>query len=111
LAPQGYDTSEWSRINQKYLVSVGTICELCCFYFLVNPCFLIQLAHLFLFPIFFQAILAPFALNMARQLDTPEAIECGTRLVTIAVLSILLTAPIGAIGIKLFGPRLLPRAK
>ncbi|CAI6349436.1 unnamed protein product [Macrosiphum euphorbiae] len=58
-----------------------------------------------------QAILAPLALNMARQFGTKEDIECGTRLVTIAVLSILLTAPIGAIAIKLFGPRLLPRAK
>jgi len=58
-----------------------------------------------------QAILAPFALNMAKQFGTPEDIECGTRLVTLAVLSILLTAPLGAIGIKLFGPRLLPRAK
>ncbi|XP_022175088.1 sodium/hydrogen exchanger 9B2-like [Myzus persicae] len=57
-----------------------------------------------------QAILAPFALNIARELGTPEDAECGTRLVTIAVISILLTAPIGAIGIKLFGPRLLPRA-
>jgi len=59
---------------------------------------------------FVQAILAPVALNMARDLGTPEDVECGTRLVTIAVISILLTAPIGAIGIKLFGPRLLPRA-
>jgi len=59
---------------------------------------------------FFQAILAPFALNMARELGMPEDIECGTRLVNIAVISILLTAPIGAIGIKLLGPRLLPRA-
>ncbi|XP_026804820.1 sodium/hydrogen exchanger 9B2-like [Rhopalosiphum maidis] len=57
-----------------------------------------------------QAILAPFALIIAKDLGTPEDVECGTRLVTIAVISILFTAPIGSIGIKLFGPRLLPRA-
>ncbi|XP_025202542.1 sodium/hydrogen exchanger 9B2-like [Melanaphis sacchari] len=57
-----------------------------------------------------QAILAPVALNLAKELGTQEDVECGNRLVTIAVISILLTAPIGAIGIKLFGPRLLPRA-
>ncbi|KAF0756492.1 sodium/hydrogen exchanger 9B2-like, partial [Aphis craccivora] len=57
-----------------------------------------------------QAILAPFAFDVAKDLGTAEDVECGNRLVTIAVISILLTAPIGAIGIKLFGPRLLPRA-
>lgn len=56
-----------------------------------------------------QAALAPVALNNARTLGTPDDLECATRLVTIAVISILLTAPIGALGIQFFGPRLLPR--
>lgn len=56
-----------------------------------------------------QAALAPVALDIARNLGTPEDVECATRLVTIAVISILLTAPVGAFGIQLFGPRLLPR--
>ncbi|XP_026804473.1 sodium/hydrogen exchanger 9B2-like [Rhopalosiphum maidis] len=57
-----------------------------------------------------QAALAPVALDIARNLGTAEDIECATRLVTIAVISILLTAPVGAFGIQLFGPRLLPRS-
>ncbi|KAF0756493.1 sodium/hydrogen exchanger 9B2-like [Aphis craccivora] len=57
-----------------------------------------------------QAALAPVALDIARNLGTSEDIECATRLVTIAVISILLTAPIGAFGIQLFGPRLLPKS-
>lgn len=57
-----------------------------------------------------QAALAPVALDIARNLGTPEDVECATRLVTIAVISILLTAPIGAFGIQLFGPRLLPKS-
>ncbi|XP_022174970.1 sodium/hydrogen exchanger 9B2-like [Myzus persicae] len=56
-----------------------------------------------------QAALAPVALDIARNLGTAEDVECATRLVTIAVISILLTAPVGAFGIQLFGPRLLPR--
>ncbi|XP_015364906.1 PREDICTED: mitochondrial sodium/hydrogen exchanger 9B2-like [Diuraphis noxia] len=56
-----------------------------------------------------QAALAPVALDIARNLGTEEDVECATRLVTIAVISILLTAPVGAFGIQLFGPKLLPR--
>jgi hypothetical protein len=43
-------------------------------------------------------------------LGTPEDVECATQLVTIAVISILLTAPLGAFGMQLFGPRLLPKS-
>ncbi|XP_025413876.1 sodium/hydrogen exchanger 9B2-like [Sipha flava] len=57
-----------------------------------------------------QAALAPVALDIARNLGTPEDVECATQLVTIAVISILLTAPLGAFGMQLFGPRLLPKS-
>lgn len=57
-----------------------------------------------------QAALAPVALDNARKYGTQGDIECATLLVTIAVISILLTAPLGAFGIQLFGPRLLPKA-
>ncbi|XP_025202600.1 sodium/hydrogen exchanger 9B2-like [Melanaphis sacchari] len=57
-----------------------------------------------------QAALAPVALNIALNSNIPNDIECASTLVTIAVISILLTAPIGAFGIQLFGPRLLPRS-
>ncbi|KAF0742553.1 sodium/hydrogen exchanger 9B2-like [Aphis craccivora] len=57
-----------------------------------------------------QAIIASIVFDFAKDLGTAEVVECGNRLVTIAVISIFLTAPIGAIGIKLFGPKLLPRA-
>lgn len=58
-----------------------------------------------------QAALAPDALDKVRgdpdhtQLD----IDRGEQMLTIAVLSILVTAPLGSIGITLGGPRLLSR--
>jgi len=59
-----------------------------------------------------QAFLAWFAIDiMPKDIwDKKDERECAIRLFVIAMISILLTAPIGAIGIKLFGPRLLPRA-
>ncbi|VVC29111.1 Hypothetical protein CINCED_3A022735 [Cinara cedri] len=57
-----------------------------------------------------QAALAPVALEIARILGTEQDVQCATQLVTIAVISILLTAPLGAFSIQLFGPRLLPKS-
>jgi len=55
-----------------------------------------------------KALLGPIALDLARQNDaSEEVILLGEQVLTISVLSILVTAPIGAIGIKLTGPRLL----
>ncbi|KAF4525946.1 hypothetical protein B566_EDAN000737 [Ephemera danica] len=55
-----------------------------------------------------QAALAPVALDIARQTGaSEEVIELAEQVLTVAVLSILVTAPIGAIGISVSGPRLL----
>ncbi|XP_059482694.1 sodium/hydrogen exchanger 9B2-like [Neocloeon triangulifer] len=55
-----------------------------------------------------QALLGPIALDLARQTGaSAEVIHLGEQVLTISVLSILVTAPIGAIGIKFSGPRLL----
>ncbi|XP_015365605.1 PREDICTED: mitochondrial sodium/hydrogen exchanger 9B2-like [Diuraphis noxia] len=54
-----------------------------------------------------QAALAPVALDMARMMGTEADKESASRLLTIAVISILVTAPIGAFGIQWLGPRLL----
>lgn len=54
-----------------------------------------------------QAALAPVALDMARMMGTDEDLESASRLLTISVISILVTAPLGAFGIQWFGPRLL----
>jgi len=37
-------------------------------------------------------------------------VESGEQILAIAVLAIVVAAPVGAIGIKVFGPRLLTRA-
>lgn len=60
----------------------------------------------------FQAALAPEPLDMVRREDNPaeENIIRGSQILTIAVLSILITAPIGAIGLTLAGPRFLAKA-
>jgi len=50
------------------------------------------------------------ALDMARKMGTKEDQGSASQLLTIAVLSILLTAPIGALGIQWFGPRLLSKS-
>ncbi|XP_022174709.1 sodium/hydrogen exchanger 9B2-like isoform X2 [Myzus persicae] len=58
-----------------------------------------------------QAALAPVALDMARMMGTEKDVESASRLLTIAVMSILVTAPIGAFGIQWFGPRLLSNSR
>jgi len=56
-----------------------------------------------------QAALGPVALDMARKLEepNPDYLDKGSKVLTFAVLSILITAPLGAIGITLTGPVLL----
>lgn len=58
-----------------------------------------------------QAVLGPVALDMARSTDDHTTIHYASQVLTIAVLSIILTAPIGAIAIQHLGPVLLTRSK
>ncbi|XP_043228018.1 sodium/hydrogen exchanger 9B2-like isoform X2 [Amphibalanus amphitrite] len=58
-----------------------------------------------------QAAIGPVALDFARQYaPTPENISLGEQVVAIAVLVILVTAPLGAAAIMLSAPRLLSKA-
>lgn len=57
--------------------------------------------------LFFQAALGPVALDMARSLGNSEVEVYANSVVVIAVVSILVTSPIGAIIIMECGPRLL----
>jgi solute carrier family 9B (sodium/hydrogen exchanger), member 1/2 len=58
-----------------------------------------------------QAAIGALALDLARQYDAgPQAELYGTQIVTIAVLAILATAPVGALAIAWSGPRWLERA-
>lgn len=59
-----------------------------------------------------QAALAPVALNLVNKLDMQATPEHGyaTSILTIAVLSILITAPLGSIGITVGGTRLLHKS-
>lgn len=59
--------------------------------------------------IFSQAALGPVALDLAKKSGDEDFILWAQEVLTIVVLSILLTAPVGAIGITLGGPRLLPK--
>lgn len=56
-----------------------------------------------------QAALAPEALNLVRAQVSPteEDLLRGSQVLTIAVLSILVTAPLGSIGITIAGPLML----
>lgn len=56
-----------------------------------------------------QAALGPEALDQVRQQENPSEEDAvrGAQLLTIAVLSILFTAPLGSIGISITGPMLL----
>ncbi|KAF1381127.1 hypothetical protein PFLUV_G00171300 [Perca fluviatilis] len=56
-----------------------------------------------------QAAIGSKALDLAREEGDETLIEFGSTVVTLAVLAILTTAPIGALGIGLAGPRLLAR--
>ncbi|XP_063231962.1 sodium/hydrogen exchanger 9B2-like isoform X2 [Bacillus rossius redtenbacheri] len=57
-----------------------------------------------------QAALGPVALDMARAAQSPESVAHADKVLVVAVLAILLTAPLGAVLITLLGPRLLSRA-
>nr|CAD7578322.1 unnamed protein product [Timema californicum] len=54
-----------------------------------------------------QAALGPIALDLARNLDAKDSIVLADKVLMVAVLAIMITAPLGAIVITLFGPRLL----
>lgn len=54
-----------------------------------------------------QAALGPVALDLAKSNKRPDVEPWAKNVLTIAVISILITAPIGAVGISLGGPRLL----
>ncbi|XP_051271813.1 sodium/hydrogen exchanger 9B2 isoform X2 [Dicentrarchus labrax] len=56
-----------------------------------------------------QAAIGSKALDMAREEGDETLIKFGLDVLTLAVLAILTTAPIGALGIGLAGPRLLTR--
>ncbi|XP_038588387.1 sodium/hydrogen exchanger 9B2-like [Micropterus salmoides] len=56
-----------------------------------------------------QAAIGSKALDMAREEGDQTLIKFGLDVLTLAVLAILVTAPIGALGIGLAGPRLLAR--
>ena len=56
-----------------------------------------------------QAAIGSQALDMAREKGDETLMKFGLNVLTLAVLAILTTAPIGALGIGLAGPRLLAR--
>ncbi|XP_035283537.1 sodium/hydrogen exchanger 9B2 [Anguilla anguilla] len=58
-----------------------------------------------------QAAIGSTALDMARSKGDPVLEKYGMTVLTVAVLAILVTAPIGALGIGLAGPRLLQKHK
>lgn len=57
----------------------------------------------------FQAAIGSKALDLAREEGDQTKEEFGLVVLTLAVLAILITAPIGVLGIGLAGPRLLAR--
>jgi len=59
--------------------------------------------------IFFQAAIGGLALDYARKKGDATMIGYGQIILTMAVLSIIITAPIGAAAIAISGPRLLTR--
>lgn len=54
-----------------------------------------------------KAAIGSKALDMAREEGDEALVKFGLDVLTLAVLAILITAPIGALGIGLAGPRLL----
>ena len=54
-----------------------------------------------------QAAVGPIALDMARDKNDQKSIELANLVLTIAVLAIVITAPIGAIAIAILGPKCL----
>lgn len=59
--------------------------------------------------LWWQAAIGSKALDMAREIQDPILEMYGLDVLTLAVLAILTTAPVGALGIGLAGPRLLDR--
>lgn len=59
--------------------------------------------------LWWQAAIGSKALDMARELHDETLQVYGLDVLTLAVLAILTTAPVGALGIGLAGPRLLVR--
>lgn len=62
-------------------------------------------------PCLHQAAIGSTALDMARTKEDKQLQKYGMDVLTVAVLSILLTAPVGALIIGLTGPRLLQKPK
>lgn len=58
-----------------------------------------------------QAAIGSTALDMARTKNDQQLQKYGMDVLTVAVLAILFTAPVGALIIGLTGPRLLQKAK
>ncbi|KAK7507738.1 hypothetical protein BaRGS_00000703 [Batillaria attramentaria] len=59
-----------------------------------------------------QAAIGGIALDTAIELNAgPEAVELGRKVLTLAVLAILVTAPVGALLIALLGPKLLHKTE
>jgi NhaP-type Na+/H+ or K+/H+ antiporter len=58
-----------------------------------------------------QAAIGPIALDFVREKGDPRDKELATLVLTIAVLSILITAPLGAIAISMTGPKLLNKSQ
>lgn len=56
-----------------------------------------------------QAVMGPLPLDQAEQYGDEEDEEYGLKVLTLAVMAILITAPIGAIGIQLSAPCLLEK--
>lgn len=59
-----------------------------------------------------QAAIGPVALDLAEKMEADDTVKgYASQVLTIAVISIIITAPLGAIGIYLSGPRLLGRVE
>ena len=58
-----------------------------------------------------QAALGPIFLERAKLLQMTEMYHMGEQILTLAVLSILITAPLGAVTIMGLGPKLLEKKK
>jgi len=56
-----------------------------------------------------QAAIGPLALDLARTSGNKEFEDLGLQVLTLAVLSILLTAPLGELAVILSGPRFLTK--
>lgn len=59
----------------------------------------------------FQAALGPLALDIARTQGSKDEIAYAGKVLILAVLAILITAPVGAALITILGPRLLSRSE